>query len=42
MVVLIPDGQSVLGFLCQAPEVEFEKTKLVFDKILDSYKSNKR
>ena len=41
LVVLIPDGESVLGFSCQAPETEFEKFKPVFDKIVGSYKSSK-
>jgi hypothetical protein len=39
MVVLIPNGESVLGFHCRAPEAEFEKFKPVFDKIVSSYKS---
>jgi hypothetical protein len=37
-VVLIPDGETVLGFISQARESEFEKFKPIFDDIVSSYK----
>jgi hypothetical protein len=39
LVVLIPDGQTVLGFTCEAPESDFDHFKPIFEKIATSFHS---
>jgi hypothetical protein len=36
-VVLIPDGNSVLGFTCQAPESENDGVEPTLTKIINSF-----
>ena len=39
-VVLIPDGNSVLGFTCQAPESEDDGVEPTLTKIINSFHRN--
>jgi hypothetical protein len=40
VVVLIPDGESVLGFTCQAPESAFGEAEPILNKIVTSFHRN--
>lgn len=39
LIVLIPDGQTMLGFTCEAPENEFDHFGPIFEKIVTSLHS---
>jgi hypothetical protein len=41
VIVLIPDGESVLGFTCQAPESGFSDFEPTLNAIVTSFRSNK-
>jgi hypothetical protein len=39
LIVLIPDGQTILGFTCEAPESDFDHFKPICEKIVTSFHS---
>jgi TonB family protein len=41
LAVLIPDGESVLGFIAQAPQPEFDAVRGTLDKIIGSFEKVK-